>query len=70
MIEAAHLYRYTDANPTWANGYLWPVLREEVNALALNPKRAFDLGCGNGATGNMLASLGFDVTMVAIAKKI
>lgn len=59
-------YRYYDAAPTWANSYLWPVVRRE--ALRLLPPggaghpTAFDLGCGNGATAGMLADLGFAVT--------
>jgi 2-polyprenyl-6-hydroxyphenyl methylase/3-demethylubiquinone-9 3-methyltransferase len=61
-------YGYRDAAPTWANSYLWPVLKEELARLAMpavNGKpRAFDLGCGSGATANMLAELGFDVVGV------
>lgn len=67
MTEAGRDFRYTDAAPTWANAYLWPVLRREVEVLCLSSvprRRAFDLGCGNGATADMLASLGFDVTGV------
>lgn len=58
-----HKYGYEDPCPTWANNYLWPVIQRELKALAL-PERdqwAFDLGCGNGATAGMLASLGFKV---------
>ncbi len=67
MTEVTQDFRYADAAPTWANAYLWPVLRREVEVLRLasvRPRRAFDLGCGNGATANMLASLSFDVTGV------
>lgn len=58
-------YKYADAGPTWANAYLWPELRNIVSSVSAEmPKRAFDLGCGNGATANMLADLGLQVTGV------
>ena len=57
-----HQYRYTDAQPTWANAYLWPALQRELSARTFDPQRAIDFGCGNGATSGMLASQGFDVT--------
>jgi 2-polyprenyl-3-methyl-5-hydroxy-6-metoxy-1,4-benzoquinol methylase len=57
-------YNYSDSAPTFANSYLWPALKKEINALAMDgcARRAFDLGCGNGATAGMLANIGFDVT--------
>jgi 2-polyprenyl-3-methyl-5-hydroxy-6-metoxy-1,4-benzoquinol methylase len=57
-------YPYNDANPTYANGYLWPALEQEILCKSWSTKRAFDLGCGNGATCDMLSKLGFDVTGV------
>ena len=57
-------YGYSDAAPTWANAYLWPVLEREVASLRPASRLAFDLGCGNGATANFLAGLGFEVTGV------
>ncbi len=57
-------YQYQDAEPTWANAYLWPALRSVVERHVWPQRRAFDLGCGNGATCNMLSILGFDVTGV------
>jgi 2-polyprenyl-6-hydroxyphenyl methylase/3-demethylubiquinone-9 3-methyltransferase len=57
-------YQYQDANPTYANAYEWPVLRNVIEAHDWPHRRAFDLGCGNGATCNMLSRLGFDVTGV------
>jgi 2-polyprenyl-6-hydroxyphenyl methylase/3-demethylubiquinone-9 3-methyltransferase len=54
-------YRYDDAHPTWANHYLWPVVRAEAGKIYTGGgRRALDLGCGNGATSDMLASLGFE----------
>jgi 2-polyprenyl-3-methyl-5-hydroxy-6-metoxy-1,4-benzoquinol methylase len=57
-------YQYKDAEPTWANEYLWPVLRNVIETRNWPQRRAFDLGCGNGATCNMLSTLGFDVSGV------
>jgi 2-polyprenyl-3-methyl-5-hydroxy-6-metoxy-1,4-benzoquinol methylase len=57
-------YQYKDAEATWANAYLWPALRNVVEKHVWPQRRAFDLGCGNGATCNMLSILGFDVTGV------
>src|SRR5215831_14502414 len=57
-------YPYYDANPTYANAYIWPALRRTIEERDWPERRAFDLGCGNGATCGMLANLGFDVTGV------
>jgi 2-polyprenyl-6-hydroxyphenyl methylase/3-demethylubiquinone-9 3-methyltransferase len=40
---------------------LWPVIKGEIARLDWPDKRAFDLGCGNGATCHMLSTLGFKV---------
>lgn len=52
---------YGDAGPTWSNQYLWPVLRRIVAARDWPDKRAFEIGCGNGATADLLSRLGFEV---------
>jgi SAM-dependent methyltransferase len=52
---------YHDAKPTWANAYLWPVRKSVITGHEFTQHRALDLGCGNGATANMLAQLGFEV---------
>jgi 2-polyprenyl-3-methyl-5-hydroxy-6-metoxy-1,4-benzoquinol methylase len=57
-------YSYYDAKPTHANSYLWPVLDNEIRRRSWLTRRAFDLGCGNGATCDMLSKRGFDVTGV------
>lgn len=63
---------YDDCRPTWANAYLWPAIAPEIRRIMAKRRgaeaaefvRAFDLGCGNGATADMLARLGFDVVGV------
>ena len=57
-------YKYNDAKPTYANAYLWPALECEILRKSWSRKRAFDLGCGNGATCDMLSKQGFDVVGV------
>ena len=59
---------YWDTSLTWANAYLWPVLKEILAQHLFPHQRAFDLGCGNGATANMLSDLGFDVTGVDLSE--
>jgi 2-polyprenyl-3-methyl-5-hydroxy-6-metoxy-1,4-benzoquinol methylase len=61
-------YEYRDTAPTWANAYLWPVLKDILAQQIFSPRRAFDLGCGSGATANMLSDLGFDVTGVDLSE--
>jgi 2-polyprenyl-3-methyl-5-hydroxy-6-metoxy-1,4-benzoquinol methylase len=54
-------YGFTKAGPGCSDEYLWPIL-ERILALQHFPdRRAFDLGCGTGATSNMLSELGFEV---------
>ena len=55
---------YHDADPTYANAYLWPALKKVICGRNWPDRRAFDLGCGNGATCGMLSDLGFSVTGV------
>jgi len=40
---------------------LLPAIAAELDALRVSPKRVFDLGCGNGAVADWLASRGFEV---------
>jgi 2-polyprenyl-3-methyl-5-hydroxy-6-metoxy-1,4-benzoquinol methylase len=57
-------YQYRDSAPTCSHDYLWPVLRSVIESHDWADRRAFDLGCGNGATCGMLSDLGFAVTAV------
>ena len=61
-------YRYYDAKPTYANSYLWPVLTELIASKSWPKKRAFDLGCGNGATCNLLSQQGFEVSALTLQR--
>lgn len=57
-------FDWKNAAPSCAHPYLWPALKSEIAKRNWADKRAFDLGCGNGVTANMLSELGFDVTGV------
>jgi 2-polyprenyl-3-methyl-5-hydroxy-6-metoxy-1,4-benzoquinol methylase len=54
--------QYHNADPTYANSYLWPALKNVIQTREWPDRRAFDVGCGNGATCGMLFDLGFAVT--------
>src|SRR4051794_18169872 len=58
------MYAYHDTAPTETHACVWPVLKRIVGETRWREKTAFDLGCGNGVTGNMLSELGFNVTGV------
>lgn len=57
-------YPYQSASPSWANHYLWPKVTALLRGHAAPESRVFELGCGSGATANMLSSLGYAVTAV------
>lgn len=59
-------YRYHDTQPSHTHAYLWPtVFRMLDQAVARHgDRRAFDLGCGNGAFAAALFARGYDVTGV------
>jgi len=57
-------YQYRSAEPTWSNGYLWGPLKEIVLAENQREARIFEVGCGSGATADMLSKLGYSVTAV------
>jgi 2-polyprenyl-6-hydroxyphenyl methylase/3-demethylubiquinone-9 3-methyltransferase len=57
-------YGYANAECGCAHAYLLPAITKVLDSLSIEPKRAFDLGCGNGAVANWLAGRGFDVAGV------
>lgn len=61
-------HQYHDADPTYANAYLWPPLKNVIATRDWPDRRAFDLGCGNGATCGLLSDLGFAVTGVDVSE--
>lgn len=77
MSNAIPDYGYGYSEATYSNSYTWPVVRDVAATLdTASPRRAFDLGCGNGATAHMVSQLGFDEVGVdtsqsgiAVAKK-
>src|SRR5262245_12476101 len=60
-------YLYETTEPNCANAYFWPAFRDVLTKHQLPKRSAFDLGCGNGATANMLSDLGYDVTGVDVS---
>ena len=64
VVDTDTRYQYADASLTHAHAYLWPALKGIIAARLWPDKRAFDLGCGNGAIANLLSELGFAVTGV------
>jgi 2-polyprenyl-3-methyl-5-hydroxy-6-metoxy-1,4-benzoquinol methylase len=56
-------YQYTDSNPTYSHGYLWPTVSKIVaDNIPSDDKRIFEIGCGNGANAKLLSKMGFAVT--------
>lgn len=56
-------YAYHDSRPSYAHPYLWPAVVKVLERRAADlDKRVFEIGCGNGATANMLNELGYEVT--------
>ena len=66
MENLSQEHHYDSANPTWSNSYLWePVRKLVLDECSRESKgRLFELGCGNGATANMLTNLGLEVVAV------
>jgi SAM-dependent methyltransferase len=54
--------------PTFDIAYLWSSLKSAIDTRDWPDRRAFDLGCGNGATCKMLSSLGFDAVGVDVSE--
>lgn len=57
-------YGYCHTDLGCAHDYLLPVITEILAKIDVSPKRAFDLGCGNGSVANWLAGRGFEVAGV------
>lgn len=57
-------YAYRDAGQGWAHPYLLPTVAKVLDRVNVSPRRAFDLGCGNGAVAAWLTHRGFEVTGV------
>jgi 2-polyprenyl-3-methyl-5-hydroxy-6-metoxy-1,4-benzoquinol methylase len=57
-------YEYSHARANPSHAYLWPALEREILRKSWSRKRAFDVGCGNGATCNMFSKQGGDVVGV------
>lgn len=62
-------YHYKDARPNPSHAYLWPVLDAVVASRAFAIRRAFDIGCGNGATSDRLRQQRFAVIGVDVANQ-
>src|SRR5262245_12175836 len=60
--------RYENTEPPCTSPYVWPVLTELLAGHRGCDRRAFDLGCGNGTTANMLFQLGYDVTGIDVSE--
>jgi 2-polyprenyl-6-hydroxyphenyl methylase/3-demethylubiquinone-9 3-methyltransferase len=61
-------YCYADAGPNPSHRYLWPVIQRVIASTDFAQKRAIDIGCGNGATAQMLYEHGFDVIGVDLSE--
>ena len=59
-------YRYADATASHTNAYLMPHVLQALSGRAwpAGPRRAFDLGCGNGAVAAELTAAGYTVSGV------
>jgi 2-polyprenyl-3-methyl-5-hydroxy-6-metoxy-1,4-benzoquinol methylase len=64
MQDATPEYGYQSAQPSWANHYLWPALRNILRGNLPRGAAIFELGCGSGATAAMLSELGHPVTAI------
>lgn len=57
-------YSYQDSSFGCAHDYLLPAVAKVLARHEWVPRRAFDLGCGNGSVANWLAEQGFEVAGV------
>jgi 2-polyprenyl-6-hydroxyphenyl methylase/3-demethylubiquinone-9 3-methyltransferase len=61
--EVGYQYSYGSPDQPW-NVQTWAVLSRILATHVFPEKRAFEIGCGNGATAQFLHELGFSVTGV------
>lgn len=54
-------YPYYNADAPWLESHLWPALRSILTSYVPQAGRLFELGCGNGATADMLSQLGYQI---------
>jgi 2-polyprenyl-6-hydroxyphenyl methylase/3-demethylubiquinone-9 3-methyltransferase len=59
-------YSYESSSPSHTDSYLWPTVERVLanHFQKTNPRRVFDLGCGNGSFAARLTELGYSVTGV------
>ena len=62
-------YQFHHSRPSHTESYLWPVVLKHIegffgDSAADQPRRIFDLGCGNGAFLRHLDTMGFEVSGV------
>lgn len=55
---------YSSGAPSWPNRYIWPILLNILDNNKVSSRRIFEIGSGNGATANLLAGRGYDVTAI------
>jgi 2-polyprenyl-6-hydroxyphenyl methylase/3-demethylubiquinone-9 3-methyltransferase len=68
MDNLSSEYNYTSSEPSWSNHYLWKPLEKIVQLERTQDQRIFEVGCGSGATANMLSSHGFSITAIDPSK--
>jgi 2-polyprenyl-3-methyl-5-hydroxy-6-metoxy-1,4-benzoquinol methylase len=63
-VAAINGYHYRGAELGCAHAYLLPTMAAVLDTLEIQPKKAFDLGCGNGSVAAWLTARGYQVTGV------
>ena len=61
-------FRYRNAAPSCATEYIWPALEKIIASEPFSDRRAFDLGCGNGAIASSMAKKGFQIIGVDLSE--
>lgn len=59
-------YHYSNTEMGCAHHYLWPVLQKQLKKTSIY--KIFEIGCGNGATANMLSQLGYELVGIDASK--